>query len=127
MPIFSEKDSRNNERIETLIGEQCRITGNLSGSGLLKIDGSVDGDILWQDDILLGSSAIYNGNIACNSAYISGFLKGNIICQETLVVESTGKISGDITVKKLVVKEGGSIDGKCTTLVKKDILEVLEA
>lgn len=127
MPIFSDKDSRNSERIETLIGEQCSIVGNLNGSGMLKIDGTIDGDTLWQDDLLLGSTAIYNGNIACNNAYISGTLNGNIICQESLVVESTGKISGDITIKRLVVKEGGFIEGKCTMLVKKDVLEVLEA
>jgi cytoskeletal protein CcmA (bactofilin family) len=124
--MFSDKDSKNVERIETLIGEQCNIVGNLNGGGLLKVDGSIDGDILWQDDVILGVFSIFNGNLSCKSAIVSGKVIGNIICEEALTIESSGKISGDITVKKLVVKEGGILDGKCTMIVQKDASELLD-
>jgi cytoskeletal protein CcmA (bactofilin family) len=124
--MFSDKENRNSERIETLIGEQCTIVGNLSGCGLMKIDGSIDGDVLWQDDVILGNYALYNGNITCRNAIIAGKIKGNIICDGTLTIETTGRINGDITVKNLVVREGGSFDGKCTMIVAKDASEVLD-
>ncbi|WP_139905411.1 bactofilin family protein [Clostridium thermarum] len=123
--MFSDKDSKNIERIETLIGEQCNIVGNLNGGGLLKVDGSIDGDILWQDDVILGVFSIFNGNLTCKSAIVSGKVTGNIICEETLIIESSGKVSGDITVKKLVVKEGGMLDGKCTMIVERAASDVL--
>lgn len=124
--MFSEKESKSMDRIETLIGEQCNIVGNLSGEGLIKIDGSIEGDLIWQDDIIVGSSALYKGNITCRNATIFGRVKGNVICDEALVIESTGKISGDITVKNLIIKEGGCLDGKCTMVVSKNINEILD-
>lgn len=124
--MFSDKDSKNIERIETLIGEQCNVVGNLNGGGLLKVDGSVEGDIMWQDDVLLGVFSILNGNLTSRSSVVAGKVNGNIICEETLTIESSGKVSGDITVKKLIVKEGGILDGKCTMLVLKDAKEVLD-
>lgn len=122
--MFSEKDTKTIDRIETLIGESCSIVGNLSGAGLLRVDGSVDGDITWQDDVILGSFALYNGNIKCKNAFINGKVKGNISCEETLTIEGCGKITGDITIKHLVIKEGGALDGKCTTIASKDELKI---
>ena len=125
--MFSDKDSKNIDRIETLIGEQCSIVGSLSGGGSLRIDGSVDGDILWQDDVILGSFSLYNGNLTCHNAFVNGKVKGNVICEETLTIESGGKVFGDITVKSLVVKEGGRLDGKCTMVVAKEKSEVFDS
>lgn len=103
--------------IETLIGEQCQIEGNVKGSGVIKVDGLIQGDIIWEDDVILGLSAISNGNISCKSAYISGKIKGNIICENQLIIENCGRVSGDITVSALIVKEGGILDGKSTMVV----------
>lgn len=124
--MFSEKENRSVDRIETLIGEQCNIVGNLSGSGLLKIDGSIDGDILWQDDVIIGPFALYNGNLSCKNAVISGKVKGNITCEESLTIESSGKITGDIILRNLVVKEGGAMDGKCTMKSMKELPSKLD-
>lgn len=124
--MFSDKESKNASRIETLIGEQCTIVGNLAGSGLIKFDGSIDGDISWQDDVIVGMYSLFNGNLTCRNAFISGKLKGNIICDGTLTIESSGRVNGDITVKNLTIKEGGSLDGKCTMVVSKNVSEVLD-
>jgi len=113
--MFSNKE-KGTDRIETLIGEQCHITGSLNSTSLIKIDGSVDGDIICEDDIVLGESAHINGNTVCNNAYINGLLNGNICCKSTLTIEICGKVTGDISVKKLVISEGGILDGKCTMI-----------
>lgn len=124
--MFSEKYSKKTDRIETLIGEQCSIVGNLNGDGILKIDGSVNGDIFWEDTIILGPTGIYCGNITCKDAFISGKVKGNIICEGALTIDFQGRICGDITVKNLVVAEGGVLDGKCTMIIALDASEILD-
>ena len=48
-----EKDAN---RIQTLIGEQCYIIGSMNGNGLIKIDGSINGNLICEDDILLGET-----------------------------------------------------------------------
>ena len=111
--MFNNKE-KDMTRIETLIGEQCYIIGSLNGNGLLKIDGSIDGDIFCEDDVVLGSSGHIKGNMVCNNAYIHGIIHGNISCKSTLTIENCGKVKGDILVKKLMISEGGILDGKCT-------------
>ena len=111
--MFSNKEKDVN-RIETLIGQQCSIIGSLNGNGFIKIDGSIDGNIICEDDIALGETGRIKGDITCNNAYINGIINGNVSCTNTLTIESCGKVQGDISVKKLMISEGGILDGKCT-------------
>ena len=89
-------------------------------NGLIKIDGSIDGDIICEDDVILGESGHIKGNTVCNNAYINGTFHGNICCKNTLSIESCGKVKGDISVKKLMISEGGILDGKCTMIGYED-------
>ncbi|HEY5560235.1 MAG TPA: polymer-forming cytoskeletal protein [Clostridiaceae bacterium] len=123
--MFIEKSNKL-DKIETLIGDTCYITGIIKGNGLLKIDGNIDGDILWQDDIIIGNSALCKSNLSCKNAIIDGTLLGNVFCEQTLVISSKGKITGDLTVENLVVKEGGFLDGKCTMVVKRDSQDLID-
>lgn len=123
--MFNEKEKVTN-KIETLIGEKCSIIGSIQGDGLIKIDGSIEGDITWQDDIIIGAASICKSNITCKSATINGKVEGNIICESILTIESCGKVTGDITVKNVIIKEGGALDGKCTMVVPKKADELLE-
>lgn len=122
--MFNEKEYNN--KIETLIGEGCNIKGALSGSGLLKIDGIIDGNIIWNDDIIIGCPSVCTGNVSCKNITVNGIIKGNITCKETLCIESTGKINGDIKVKNISIKEGGSIEGKCTMIDSPDEKEIFK-
>jgi len=122
--MFNDKE-KNINKIETLIGEQCNIVGTLTGEGVLQIDGTIKGDILWQDDINIGISSYCNGNLTCKNAYVNGTIDGNVICDNVLTIEACGKVKGDITVRNLIVKEGGSFDGKCTMVILKKSDDVL--
>lgn len=113
--MFTDKESSIN-RIGTLIGEECSISGTLTGTGVLKLDGKMDGGIVWSDDVIIGVTSYCKGNITCKNAYINGCIEGNIICEDMLTIEEKGKVTGDITIKKVVIKDGGILDGKCTMI-----------
>lgn len=123
--MFNERE-KNTNKIETLIGEKCKIVGSLQGEGLMKIDGIVEGDINWQDDVLLGVSSYCKSNISCRNAIVNGKVEGNVICENTLCLEANGQVTGDITVRNLVIKEGGSFEGKCRMVVTKKASEVID-
>lgn len=120
--MFIEKDKVQN-RIGTLIGEHCFVNGSLKGDDLLKVDGSIDGDINWEGDIILGITSFCKGNIYCKNATIEGRLEGNITCDEILLIENSGSIKGDIFVRNIVIKEGGLLEGKCNMMPSKNIVE----
>jgi len=113
--MFYDKE-KNLNKIETLVGNNCHIIGNFTGTGVLKIDGIIDGDILWEDDVIIGLKSEINGNIICNNAFVNGNVNGNIKCKNILTIQSDGRIKGDITVKKIIVNESGILEGKCTMI-----------
>jgi cytoskeletal protein CcmA (bactofilin family) len=125
MQVFNDKEKSLN-KIETLLGEKCTINGSIAGEGLIKIDGCVEGDIIWRDDVILGVNSYCKSNINCKNAIINGKVEGNVCCESTLTLEAYGKINGDITVKNLIIKEGGSFDGKCTMVIAKNASELLD-
>lgn len=108
--MFNDKDIN---IIENLLGQHCKIVGSLTGRGLLKIDGTVEGDIIWEDNIILDPSSLCIGNISCKNAIINGKIQGNIICSETLTIQKSGEIVGDITMSSLIIVDGGKLTGNC--------------
>ncbi|MCY6484450.1 polymer-forming cytoskeletal protein [Clostridium aestuarii] len=115
--MLNEKYSN---RIENLVGKDCKITGNLTGKGLLQIDGRIKGDIIWEDDIIFDTTSSCIGNISCKNAFVNGEILGNILCENNLTIENNGKIHGDITTKYLIINEGGCFNGNCNTLPDED-------
>jgi cytoskeletal protein CcmA (bactofilin family) len=72
------------------------------------------------------SCIILRCTLTCKNAFISGKIKGNLICDGTLTIDYCGRITGDITARNLVVKEGGALDGKCTMIISRDVSVVLD-
>ncbi|PRR79105.1 Polymer-forming cytoskeletal [Clostridium liquoris] len=121
----SDKDKdKSINKIETLIGDGCTVIGSLKGEDLLKIDGYFEGNIIWQDDIIIGATGYCKGDISCKSAYISGKVEGNICCEGILAVESYGKVFGDVNVKNIIIRDGGIFQGKCTVLTPEEITTI---
>lgn len=121
----SDKDKdKNINKIETLIGDGCTVIGSLKGENLLKIDGYLEGNIIWQDDIIIGATGYCKGDVSCKNAYVSGKIEGNIFCEGVLAIENYGKVLGDVNIKNIVIKDGGIFQGKCSILASEEITEV---
>lgn len=122
----NERDIKKCPEIQTLIGTECKIIGNLSGEGLIKIDGTIQGDTDWMDDIIIGESSNYSGNISCKNAVIEGIVTGNVTCENNLLIEPSGKLIGNVTVKNLEIAKGGFFDGKCTMIAEMPQNDLIE-
>ena len=84
--MFNSKKSSNNGssmNIDTLIGEQCTLQGNISSHNSVKIDGGIVGHVASEGMVIVGDK---------------GWIKGNIQAKELLVF---GRIEGDITAQNL--------------------------
>jgi cytoskeletal protein CcmA (bactofilin family) len=94
-----------------LVGEGVSVTGNISAQGALHVYGNVSGDVT-AHEIFVGETGKVNGDIKVNFADIKGEVTNSIQVKETLIVRSTGKISGTISYQSLEIEHGGVIDGK---------------
>lgn len=110
----AKKTQTTTSKVQTLVGAECTIKGTIEGSNSIKIEGTILGDINWDDTVIMEQGSICTGNISCANSIISGNVTGNITCSDSLTITSTGNINGDVLTSIFVIDEGGTLDGKCS-------------
>ncbi|MES2588309.1 MAG: polymer-forming cytoskeletal protein [Bacteroidota bacterium] len=112
MSLFSKKQKDLMEtHISTIISDGCKIDGNLSTTTSIRIDGIVNGDVVANQGIIVGSTGKILGNIKASEAVIFGTVTGNIHLQK-LEIKSTGIINGDISTQSIEVEFGAVYNGR---------------
>lgn len=102
---------KKNEKLESIIGSNTNIEGNISTKGTLRIDGRITGNID-TDWLIVGEKAFVKGDVRVAGVAVAGYLEGNVTAKEIIELKRTGQIRGDVSTSKLVVIEGGMVDGK---------------
>ena len=107
------------------IGVGTTITGEITSSGDIRIDGALKGSINTKGKVVVGTTGMVEGDVVCQNADISGELKASISVSELLSLKSTAKLHGDILTNKLAIEPGASFTGSCSMgAVIKDINQV---
>ncbi len=99
----------------SVLGPDIAISGNLTATMDLHVDGRVDGDISCAA-LIQGEASEVNGIIMAESARVAGRIKGAITAG-VLVIHKTARIEGDVTYGALTIEEGAQVDGKLTRRV----------
>lgn len=114
--MFSKSKTENaGPQINALnvIGEGTIINGDISSTGDLRVDGTIEGTVRTKAKFVLGASGRVSGNIDARNADISGTVNGNLQISEVLFLKATARINGDIETNKLIIESGGEFNGKC--------------
>ena len=102
------------ENVDTIIGLNVNLKGNLKNQGSIQVNGSVEGEIRSDDNVNVGETAIIKGPVSAKVVEVSGMIKGLVEATEKLEINPTGKVIGDINVKTLIIKQGAIFVGKST-------------
>ncbi|WP_050608086.1 bactofilin family protein [Clostridium niameyense] len=115
--MFKNKKSLVENKLDTVIGSDTSIEGDINSSETIKIDGKLIGDIEGKSQVIIGELGLVQGNINAKDITISGKVEGNIICNNLIQIKSSGKVLGDIQTINLVVEDGGVVNGSCSMKV----------
>ncbi|HRH35947.1 MAG TPA: polymer-forming cytoskeletal protein [Catalimonadaceae bacterium] len=99
--------------IMNVIGKGTTITGDIDTSNDIRIDGKLDGNLFCKAKVILGASAILEGNLQATHAELSGEVVGKVEVTEMLTLKSSSTIHGDINTGKLVIESGAKFNGSC--------------
>ncbi len=100
-------------KVGTLIGKGAVFNGNLSAPETLRIDGEINGNCECSELLIIGAEGCIKGDITAQSVIISGTVEGDIVAQARVELHSTGKVTGNITARSLVIDEDAFFDGRC--------------
>jgi cytoskeletal protein CcmA (bactofilin family) len=98
--------------INTIIGPNTSLQGDVETGGFTRIDGSIRGNVHAKGRIVIGEKARMRGNISGTAITIGGVVYGNIIARESLVILSTALVLGDIITRRIQADEGCLIHGR---------------
>lgn len=95
------------------ISKGTKITGVISSSSDIRIDGTFEGDIYTTGKLVVGESSLIKGRIACQSSDIWGKVEGHIFVDENLTLKSSAIFKGALKVSKLCIEMGVIFNGTC--------------
>ena len=113
---------RSSTRLETVIGADSTIRGELTIQGTVRVDGTVEGDIR-ADWVIVGETGKIRGNVNARTMVVGGKVEGNIDAAEIVELKDRAQVFGEISAVKLAMSEGALFDGQSSMKQKKETSE----
>ncbi len=98
------------------INEGTKLKGDISSTGFFRIDGHIEGNVKTPSKVVLGKSGIIIGTLSCENADIEGKIEGTVEVSGTLTLRASAVIDGDVTVGKLAVEPGATMNASCVMI-----------
>jgi cytoskeletal protein CcmA (bactofilin family) len=113
--MFS-KDSKPQNRIDTLIGAGTTITGDITFSGGLRIDGEINGNVRATGDqgstLVISEHARIQGEVSVAHLVINGAVTGPVVCSGFLELQAKARVTGDIQYNSIEMHLGAVVEGR---------------
>jgi cytoskeletal protein CcmA (bactofilin family) len=103
-------DRKKQPPLETLIGPDSSIKGELSSKGVIRIDGVVEGNVQ-ADFLLISKTGSVKGEMTVREIKVDGIVEGNVNAKELIDIRPEGTVQGDIRTVKLIISEGAFFFG----------------
>lgn len=114
--MFGNKHSKPQTQIDTLIGANAIIGGDINFSGGLRVDGHVNGNIIATpgkpSTLVLSEHARVNGEVRVTHLVSNGMINGSVLASEYLELQGKAKVTGDIHYKTMQIQLGAVIEGR---------------
>lgn len=106
----------------SFIGSDVAVSGDLTSSATIHIDGRIDGNLRCES-LVMGETGVIAGNIEADEARIAGLVDGAVRAR-LLTLEPSARVTGDVTYETLSIAAGAQIEGR---LARKDALAAAPA
>lgn len=118
--MFFKKSNRVQNSIDTLIGADTRVEGDIHFSGGLRVDGQIKGNVTEQADqastLILSEHGSIEGSVTASKIVINGKVIGNVKAAQFIELQAKASIKGDVNYKSLEMHTGAVIEGKLVYL-----------
>ncbi|HDZ16102.1 MAG TPA: polymer-forming cytoskeletal protein [Methylophaga aminisulfidivorans] len=115
--MFSNKKvqkKKSTTRIDTLVGRQTHMKGDIHFSGGLRIDGTITGNIIADhEDALLTISdhGKVSGDVRVPNVIINGEVNGNVFSSEHVELAPKAIINGNLYYRMIEMAMGSEVNG----------------
>ena len=114
--MFFKKANKIDSRIDTLVGVETRIEGDLHFNGGLRVDGAIRGSVSEQNGtpstLILSEHGKIEGAVTAAKIVLNGKVIGAVKSSHFIELQTKARITGDLYYKSLEMHTGAVIEGK---------------
>jgi cytoskeletal protein CcmA (bactofilin family) len=107
----SKADVRRADGGLSIIASGTIVSGDVKTEGTVKIEGEVLGNVIAAQQVLLARGSRVKGDVQTREAVIGGLVEGAIRAGDRVEIQATAVVQGDITTQRIVIAEGGQVNG----------------
>lgn len=120
--MFGKRHSKPQNRIDSLVGAETRVDGDLSFAGGLRVDGVINGNVLAApgkpSTLVLSEHGRINGEINVTHLVVNGSVEGPVHAAEYLELQGKARVVGDVYYKTLEIQLGAIVEGRLMHLAE---------
>ncbi len=90
------------------------INGNSKAAEIYADNAKINGEVVSEGAVKIGSSSVVIGNICATSAVIAGAVKGDIDVRGPVILDTSAIVMGNIKSKSVQINNGAVIEGMCS-------------
>jgi len=117
--LFSKKKGLT---IDTLIGRDTVIEGDLSFSGGLRLDGRVRGNVVAADGqptmLVVSENGRVEGEVRVAHLVLNGTVTGPVHAGELLELQAKARVHGEVHYAALEMQQGAIVEGRLVPLAQ---------
>lgn len=99
----------------SVVGARSQLTGRVSGSGALRIEGTLSGDVSVTGPVEIAAHASVEGDVSGASLDVAGKLHGDATCQGPITVRAGADVRGDLKGSSVAIEPGSRVDVRLDT------------
>ena len=97
-----------------VISKGTSIKGDVVSDGDMRVDGTINGNLVVKGKLFMGENGYINGTVASQNAELAGRIDGNIRVSGLLSLLKTSIIKGDLIISQISIEPGARFSGHCS-------------
>ncbi|MFD0914717.1 bactofilin family protein [Methylophilus luteus] len=114
--MFFKKSVHIDSHIDTLVGHDTQIHGNMHFAGGLRVDGQIAGNVIEKREhpstLIISENGAITGAVEASKVVLNGLIRGPVKASVFIELQSKARIVGDLYYKSLEMHTGAVIEGK---------------
>lgn len=111
-------------KVDTIIGQQTRIEGDIHFSGGLHIDGRIKGGVIAETDsgsvLTVSELGSIEGDVRVPTVILNGQVTGDVRSAERIELAAKAKVDGDVYYNLIEMAMGAAVNGSLVHNVETD-------
>lgn len=114
--MFGRGKNKKTTRMDTLVGPQSEVSGDVKFTGGLHIEGTIKGNVIAENDghslVQLSDIGTIEGEVRAPFIVLNGVVIGDVHGSEHVELASKARVSGNVYYNLIEMSVGAEVNGK---------------